>query len=201
MRRYLVVMCAVALAVTGLAAVAVAQSEDDGRTYTGCLNRFGNITRVDVGDQPLRPYRVLQEQISWNEFGRTGPPGPPGSIEVNYRSAADAPEYYFSDTGGVGVDVVAWCEEGENVVGGGYNIVGPFHDTPEGRQNHHQSMITTVRDEPYIEATGPQGWSVRFAPTAQFTNLSFGEQTPMNQMTGVNAWVYALCIRPAGGSN
>jgi hypothetical protein len=50
-------------------------------TYTGCLNNGGNINKVAIGDSPSSPCKGNQLQISWNEEGPQGDPGPPGICE------------------------------------------------------------------------------------------------------------------------
>lgn len=46
--------------------------------YTGCLLRAGIIINVAIGEQPQRPCSKRTEQISWNQRGPQGEPGPAG---------------------------------------------------------------------------------------------------------------------------
>ncbi|MEZ4676579.1 MAG: hypothetical protein R2932_20335 [Caldilineaceae bacterium] len=46
--------------------------------YTGCLLRAGIIINVAIGEQPQRPCSLKTEQISWNQRGPQGEPGPAG---------------------------------------------------------------------------------------------------------------------------
>jgi hypothetical protein len=46
--------------------------------YTGCLLRAGIIINVAIGEHPLRPCSRRTEQISWNQRGPQGEPGPAG---------------------------------------------------------------------------------------------------------------------------
>lgn len=46
--------------------------------YTGCLLRAGIIINVAIGEQPQRPCSLKTEQISWNQHGPQGEPGPVG---------------------------------------------------------------------------------------------------------------------------
>jgi hypothetical protein len=66
----------------------IALAGGDGATsYTGCLKKGGGIIEVALGDEPNKPCKRNQTQISWNsegpqgpqgQQGEPGPPGPPG---------------------------------------------------------------------------------------------------------------------------
>jgi hypothetical protein len=57
-------IAAVVLAAPGSVA---AQAEAD--VATGCLTRSGQITKVAIGDQPARPCRARETQVSWRLGG------------------------------------------------------------------------------------------------------------------------------------
>jgi hypothetical protein len=69
--RLLFVLVAV-LAMTAGQLFPVFGQGDGGDQYTGCLNKGGQIKNVAVGDQPLKPCRSNETEISWNETGPQG---------------------------------------------------------------------------------------------------------------------------------
>lgn len=108
--------------------------------YTGCLLRAGIIINVAIGEQPQRPCSKRTEQISWNQRGPQGEPGPAGPQgevgpmgpqgEVGPAGPQGEPGvigFYtrrveFSVPAGVGAhaDEFAICDFGDRVTGGGY---------------------------------------------------------------------------------
>jgi hypothetical protein len=64
---------------------------ESGNQYTGCLTKLGQITRVAIGSEPLRPCRNMQTQISWNQTGPQVAPGPPGPEATTTTLPADRP--------------------------------------------------------------------------------------------------------------
>lgn len=116
--------------------------------YTGCLLRAGIIINVAIGEQPQRPCSKRTEQISWNQRGPQGEPGPAGPQgevgpmgpqgEVGPAGPQGEPGpqgapgvigfYYkwadFSIPAGVGEGGggMVFCDTGDQATGGGYSI-------------------------------------------------------------------------------
>jgi len=66
MRRTILLAAALAL-VVGTAVSAIAVNGDGGNIYTACLSRGGALNQVAIGEEPLRPCRDDQTQVSWSE--------------------------------------------------------------------------------------------------------------------------------------
>lgn len=74
MKRLGIVVVVLAMVAVGGAALA----SSPGDTYTGCLTTGGKIISVAIGSQPANDCVNQQTQVSWNETGPQGPPGPVG---------------------------------------------------------------------------------------------------------------------------
>lgn len=67
-----------ALTIGGLVTggVVMAQGGSGTDSFTGCLTNGGSLTKVAVGDEPAKPCKGNQLQVTWSQ---TGPPGAPGA--------------------------------------------------------------------------------------------------------------------------
>lgn len=111
--------------------------------YTGCLLPAGIIINVAIGERPQRPCSRRTEQISWNQRGPQGEPGPAGPQgevgpqgemgltgpqgEPGPQGTAGVIGFYtrrveFSVPAGIGTSAqeFAICDFGDQVTGGGY---------------------------------------------------------------------------------
>ena len=138
--------------------------------YTGCLLPAGIIINVAIGERPQRPCSRRTEQISWNQRGPQGEPGPAGPQgevgpmgpqgevgpagpqgEPGPQGAPGVLGFYtrFAELTvppGETAEVVASCDTGDQATGGGYLNPNAFGDV----------ILTRPED------TGtPTGWRVR----------------------------------------
>lgn len=78
MRRPLTMLTTIVLLI-GVTMATVALAVGNGSdSYTGCLTRFGVITKVAIGNSPARTCSSRQVEISWNAEGPAGVPGADG---------------------------------------------------------------------------------------------------------------------------
>jgi len=123
MRRFLTVLAAAGLFVSGLAVAAIAQGNDT--TYTACLTENHKLVEVAEESFPANPCKEKETQISWSaagpqgEQGEQGIQGVPGDSDIlgfyRVRTLAGPP----LSTGLQWAD--AKCEPGDMVTGGGFD--------------------------------------------------------------------------------
>lgn len=134
--------------------------------YTGCLLRAGIIINVAIGEQPQRPCSKRTEQISWNQRGPQGEPGPAGPQGeagpmgpqgemglTGPQGTAGVIGFYtrrveFSVPAGVNASAseFATCDFGDQVTGGGY--LKP------------STILDVQINGPFPLGNAPDGWSV-----------------------------------------
>lgn len=140
--------------------------------YTGCLLPAGLIINVALGAQPQRPCSKRTEQISWNQRGPQGEPGPAGPQgevgpmgpqgEMGPAGPQGEPGvigFYarwanFSIPGGVNEHGggMVFCDAGDRATGGGYEIPGTRANVTRslltgGQGGWQVNVINTVEDE------------------------------------------------------
>jgi len=150
-----------------------AQTTGSDTIYTGCLLRAGIIINVAIGEQPQRPCSRRTEQISWNQRGpqgEPGPAGPQGAVGQMGPQGEPGPQgapgvlgfYYkwaeYSIPAGVNQrgDGMVFCDTGDQATGGGYEIPYAWakvvRNLPTGGQGvvptgWQVDVINTVEDE------------------------------------------------------
>lgn len=145
------------------------QTTDSDTIYTGCLLSGGVIINVAIGEQPQSPCSRRTEQISWNQRGpqgepgpagpqgemgpagpqgemgpagpqgEPGPPGAPGVIGFYYKWAE------FSIPGGVGEHGggMVLCDAGDQATGGGYSIPNAWAKITRSVPTGGQGIVPT----------------------------------------------------------
>lgn len=149
--------------------------------YTGCLLPAGIIINVAIGERPQRPCSRRTEQISWNQRGpqgepgpagpqgEVGPMGPQGEIGPTGPQGEPGPQgapgvigfYYkwadFSIPAGVGEGGggMVFCDTGDQATGGG-------HSNPNAWAKITRSVPTGG------QGIVPTGWQVGVVNTTDY---------------------------------
>lgn len=156
LRTFLLLACIV-LAAAGVTAIAAAQVGDDGVIHA-CVKANGSLRVVETGTA----CGAGETPLEWNQEGRqgeTGPQGPPGPPRLFItRNSAPIPPDSTSPK-----QAVATCDPGQQLVGGGFKIVGGGNTD------------ANIPKEVSVTASVPagSGWSVRAAETTP-TTVSWG---------------------------
>lgn len=125
-RRAVVISVAAIVALPLAGAVAYAAVPDGGGVIHGCHHRDTGMLRVIDPDSASRPgegCRPAETPLSWNQSGPAGPVGPQGPTgpagPAGFSGYVQREYSFTPDPGSLGGSLLARCEPGELVIGGG----------------------------------------------------------------------------------
>jgi hypothetical protein len=146
-----------ALTVSAIVGGGAAVAQDEPLAYAGCIDADGLLVNVAEGDEPLAPCPEGSTLARWNAEGPMGPrgepgpqgePGPAGVAATYFASVSSAQPFT--------VNVVARCDEGDRVTGGGFSQAsGPptwvVESFPSGGRAWTVTLATTTGSMEVIE--------------------------------------------------
>lgn len=188
----ILVKAAIAAAVLAAPGTVAAQAEAD--AATGCLTRSGQITKVAIGDQPARPCRSRETQVSWRLGGDDEEEGGSERVDFFLAMERDGPDETIATNGPLEVfarcytepffgtthqfeikvtsDVVGWWVKGRN--------------TPLGADEDEQVFSVTTAISDYHGPVYFDGYEQRGTHSALAPDGSYVAIEPDTLSVGVN---------------
>jgi hypothetical protein len=156
-RGLLTCVALVALMVSAIVGGEAVVAQDEPVTYAGCIDADGLLVNVAEGMEPAAPCAEGATLARWNAEGPMGPqgepgprgePGPAGVAATYFASVSSAQPFTVS--------VVARCDEGDRVTGGGFSqSSGPptwvVESFPSGGRAWTVTLATTTGSMEVIE--------------------------------------------------
>jgi hypothetical protein len=164
-----------------------------GNTYTGCLTMGGAINNVAIGEDPARPCRDDQTEISWSEEGppgadgQDGADGADGTVAPVYQVTAFKGRLSLGDAVANNKFVDAKCNANDQLISGGIELVGTTGGgTVTAAPTQELADHLTILESRPLGGDGIGGtWRGR------------AHETPENGLTNAQGWeirVTAMCM-------
>jgi cysteine-rich repeat protein len=135
----------------GVLGIGIANGQTTGNTYTACL-KGGSLTKVAIGTDPSNPCKGSEVEISWDE---TGPEGPPGPSDLDALQGTDC------TVGGAGGEVNVQTDPSTGVITltcvpnqMGNGIMDPGEQCDDANTTNGDGCSSTGQIEPGFTCAG-----------------------------------------------